>query len=177
MLQSRFSSAAGCIVSAPQPSTPHVMANHRWGNGTARTGVSLRAGWYTLSFKCTYSVQSSNLYMNGVYCSYKNTIVLYLKTDPGDSHRLNSPPMRVDPRTEGENWLLNNRRAGLGINPRYHMSGVERGDDSVLFLSTNINNPSIHMLQQLHCNHPSASQLMYSVRSTCLSILYGVLVN
>lgn len=41
----------------------------------------------------------------------------------------------VDRRTEGENWLLNNRRADLGITPRYHMSEVERGDDSVLFLS------------------------------------------
>lgn len=87
------------------------------------------------------------------------------------------PANESGPPDRGENWLLNNRRAGLGISPRYHMSGVERGDDSVLFLSTNINNPSIHMLQQLHCNHSSASLLrMYGVR-TCLFNLYGILVN
>ena len=107
--------------------------------------------------------------MGRVYFSCKNTIVWYLKTNPGDSHRLNSPPMRVDPRTEGENWLLNNRRAGLGISPRYHMSGVERGDDSVLFLSTNINNPP-HSHAPTTALQPFLSQLTPYVRSTYSSI-------
>lgn len=78
--------------------------------------------------------------MDGVYGVL--FIQKYHSMVPENRSRGASPPglptnkdCGVDRRTEGENWLLNNRRAGLGITPRYHMSGVERGDDSVLFLS------------------------------------------
>lgn len=98
MLQSRFSSAASYKVSAPQPSTPHVMTNHRWGNGTARTGVSHACSTSNAHTESRVVV----LYMDGVYFSYKNTIVWYLKTDPGESYRLGSPPMRTAEWTAGQ---------------------------------------------------------------------------
>lgn len=57
-------------------------------------------------FECTYRAQGSSSpciwteYTE--YFSYKNTILWYLKTDPGEPHRLDSPPIRTAEWTAGQ---------------------------------------------------------------------------
>lgn len=117
----------------------------------------MRAVRSTKYFECTYRVQSRSP-MDGVYFSYKNTHC----TVPENRSRGVLPPglptnedSRVDPRTEGENWLLNNRRERVLASLRGIICSYVRKWNAEMIRCSSYLEPGVEFEQSIHSHAPT----------------------